>query len=274
MKKLLILVVCVFFTYTTFGQTEREQKISKIKTNTSTNTGGNNNGGSNTGNNGNGYNHGYNHGYNQGFLNANQNFYYYNPNRIGVNPYWNTNRVWDGRTYVMTNDDNLIKKNKSEPIRLNMGVLFETDFSTYTYSPYLAIGREGFLLLQYHVSQVNDYPYYSNIETYEVIDWGDEFNKTIVERREFSIGYGKSVDRFSPFVMIGFPKVTTYDSYYDEFFVLSPESQDGIYSINKRITNPVSLRFGTFYSFRNLDFVTQIRYDGNFAVGIGLGFKL
>ena len=76
MKKLLLLVVCVFFTHTTFAQSERDQKIQKVETkNSSTTINVNNNNNYNQG-----YQNGYNNGYNDGIWNDRYRTpYYYNP---------------------------------------------------------------------------------------------------------------------------------------------------------------------------------------------------
>lgn len=277
MRKLILLVVCVFFTHTTFAQSERDQKIQKVeqkRSNTNSNTNPNTN--SNTNNNYNqGYNNGYNNGYNDGmWRNRNRTLYYYNPYDIGYYPYWNTNRRWDNRDYVMTTDNDLVRNNPSGPTRLSLGVLVEVDNFQSQMSPYIITGGETFMVIQYHMTLPLMYPYYDNIDTWEVEDWGDESAGNVVTKGDFSIGAGKTMDRFSPFVTVGVTSRKRYDAYYDELFVLSSRGQNGIYLINQQKITNMSIRGGFLYHWNYLELITQARYDGRFGIGMGLGLKL
>ena len=79
MKKLFLLVVCSFFTHTTFAQSERDQKIQKVQEKQSQRTNVNNN---NTN-----YNQGYQNGYDNGVRNNRYSTpYYYNPYDVGYYP--------------------------------------------------------------------------------------------------------------------------------------------------------------------------------------------
>ena len=276
MKKLLLIVVCVFFTYTTFAQTEREQKIQKVEQKRSnTNSFTNPNTNSNTNYN-NGYQNGYNNGYNDGRWNNRwgRTPYYYNPYDVGYYPYWNTNRTWDRHEYVMTTDPSLVERNNFNPMRFSMGVVVEQDAFQTQMSPYIITGRESFMVIQYHTTLALIYPYYDNISTWEVEDWGDESAGNVEIKGDFSIGAGRTMDRFSPFVTVGITSRRRYDAYYDELFVLSSHNQNGIYLINEQRQTNMSIRGGLLYHWNYLELLGQARYDGRFGIGMGLGIKL
>jgi len=272
MRKLILLVVCVFFTHTTFAQTEREQKIQKVeqkRSNTNSFTNPNTNPNTNYNR---GYQNGYNNGYNDGRWNRTP--YYYNPYDVGYFPYWNTNRRWDRHEYVMTTDPSLVARNDSKPMRFSMGVVVEQDVFQAQVSPYIITGGESFTIIQYHMTLPLLYPYYDNIATWEVEDWGDEGAGNVETKGEFSIGGGRTMDRFSPFVMVGIASRKRYDAYYDELFVLSSHNQNGIYLINQQRQVNMSMRGGLLYHWNYLELIGQARYDGRFGIGLGLGLKL
>jgi Ni/Co efflux regulator RcnB len=270
MKKLLLIVVCVFFTHTTFAQSERDQKIQKVQEKKSQRTNVNNN------NYNQGYQNGYNNGINEGRWNNgwNRTPYYYNPYDVGYYPYWNTNRTWDRHEYVMTRDSDLIQKNNSKPMRLSFGVIVEQDAFQSQMSPYIITGGETFMVIQYHTTLPIIYPYYDNISTWEVEDWGDESAGNVETKGDFSIGAGRTMERFSPYMTVGITTRKIYNSYYDEFYVLSSESQNGIYLINQQILTNMSIRGGFLYHWNYLELIGQVRYDGRFGIGAGLGIKL
>lgn len=274
MRNLLLLVVCVFFTYTTFAQeTERQQKIRKVeesRTRPSTNNRPTESG-------------------NRPYTNYNYNRpnsyygpyyrpvrpYYYSPYQWGYTPYWNTNRTWNRRSYIMTTNEDLIRSNSNRsPMRLSIGALAEVDNYLVTFSPYMVIGRQSFMIIQYHFSLPNQYPYYDNIETWEAVQWEDEYQGQEITKGEFAIGAGTTIEQFSPYIMIGVPVRRTYDTYIDETYVLSSPSMDGIYSINKQVQTNISLRGGFIYHWEVMEVIAQLRYDGKIGIGLGVGIKL
>ena len=271
MKKLILLVVCVFFTHTTFAQSERDQQIQKVETkNSSTTTTVNNNNNYNQG-----YQNGYNNGYNDGIWNDRYRTpYYYNPYDIGYYPYWNTRRRWDNRDYIMTTNNDLVRSNPRNPTRLSLGVLVERDMFQSQMSPYIITGGESFMIIQYHLTLPLIYPYYDNIATWEVEDWGDESAGGVEVKGDFSIGAGRTIDRFSPFVTAGITSRKKYDAYYDEFYVLSSPNQNGIYLINEQRQINMSIRGGFLYHWEYVEIISQLRYDGRLGVGVGIGLKL
>lgn len=272
MRKSILLVVCVFFTLTTFAQSEREQKIQKVEekrsnANTSTN--------SNTNSYNQGYQNGYNNGYNdRSWNNRYRTPYYYNPYDVGYYPYWNTNRRWDNRNYVMTTDNDLVLSNTTKPMRVSFGVLMERDIFQSQLSPYIILGGKSFMIIQYHMTLPLIYPYYDNIATWEVQNWGDESAGNVEVKGDFSIGAGRTLDRFSPFATVGITSRKRYDAYYDELYVLSSTNQNGIYLINKQKSVNMSIRAGFLYHWEYLEIITQARYDGRLGIGMGLGLKL
>ena len=235
MKKLFLLVVCSFFTHTTFAQSERDQKIQKVQEKQSQRTNVNNN---NTN-----YNQGYQNGYDNGVRNNRYSTpYYYNPYDVGYYPYWNINRRWDRREYLMTTDTDLIQRSNSKPTRLSFGVIVERDKFQSQMSPYIITGGETFMVIQYHTTLPLIYPYYDNISTWEVEDWGDTRK--------------------------------VYNSYYNELYVLSSIGQNGIYLINQQILTNMSIRGGFLYHWNYLELMMQVRFDGRFGIGGGVGIKL
>lgn len=199
--------------------------------------------------------------------------YYYDPMVYGYTPYWNTNRSWDNRTYIITTDENRIPSQRP-PLRVSFGVLSEVTTQTPTFSPYLTIGGESFLLLQYHLSIPSSYPYYDNIYPWEVEEWEDEYIGTALDRREFVIGFGKSVKRFSPFIGLGIGKRTQWDTYKDETYILSPIREGGYYRINETSQTDISAKVGTMYGWEWVEMITQISFGKELRFGLGIGIKL
>mgnify|MGYP001049660586 CR=1 FL=1 len=199
--------------------------------------------------------------------------YYYQPQQWGYNPYWNPNRSWDGRTYILTNDTS--KTSPTPPLRLSVGVLSEvTTQNPNTFSPYLTIGGKTFLLLQYHYSLPNTIPHYDNIYPWEVEEWGDELMGTPMERRELVIALGTTHRRISPYIGMGFYKISEWDSFFDETYTLSSRSEGGLYTINERVYNGISAKVGMIYGFEIWEILTQISMGRELRIGIGIGLKL
>ena len=199
--------------------------------------------------------------------------YYYNPMVWGYTPYWNPNRRWDNRTYIVTTDENRIQSQRP-PLRFSFGVLSEVTTQTPTFSPYLTLGGESFLLLQYHLSIPSSYPYYDNIYPWEVEEWEDEYIGTALDRKEFVLGFGKSVKRFSPFIGLGIGKTTQWDTYKDETFILSPRRENGYYRINQTSQTNLSAKVGFLYGWEWMEGITQISFGQELRIGIGIGIKL
>ena len=199
--------------------------------------------------------------------------YYYNPMVWGYTPYWNTNRRWDNRTYIVTTDENRIQSQRP-PLRFSFGVLSEVTTQTPTFSPYLTIGGESFILLQYHLSLPSTYPYYDNIYPWEVQQWEDEYISPSLQRREFVIGFGKSVKRFSPFIGLGIGKRTQWDTYKDETYILSPLRENGYYRINQTSQTNLSAKVGTMYGWEWIEMITQLSFGKEIRFGLGIGIKL
>lgn len=200
--------------------------------------------------------------------------YYYNPMVWGYTPYWNINRRWDNRTYIITTDETRIQS-QQPPLRFSFGVLSEvTTQQPNTFSPYLTIGGESFLLLQYHLSIPSSYPYYDNIYPWEVQQWEDEYIGTSLDRREFVVGFGKSVKRFSPFIGLGIGTITSYDTYRDELWLLSGPQYDGYYLINKTKQTQLSAKVGTMYGWEWIEGLVQLSLGEEIRFGLGIGIKL
>lgn len=199
--------------------------------------------------------------------------YYYQPQQWGYNPYWNPNRNWDGRTYILTNDTS--KTSPTPPLRLSVGVLSEvTTQHPNTFSPYLTIGGKNFLLLQYHYSLPNTIPHYDNIYPWEVEEWGDLQLGTPRERRELVIALGTTHRRISPYIGMGFYKISEWDAFFDETYTLSSPRDLGMYTINERVYNGISAKVGMIYGFQMWEILTQISMGREIRIGIGVGLKL
>lgn len=199
--------------------------------------------------------------------------YYYNPYVYGYTPYWNTNRSWDNRTYIVTTDENRIQS-QSPPLRVSFGVLSEVTTQNPTLGGYLTIGGESFLLLQYHLSIPTSYPYYDNIYQWEVDEWEDRYLGIASQRKEFVIGFGKSFKRFSPFSGIGIGRVTKWDTYEDETYILSPYRLGGGYLINQTNETQLSAKLGVMYGWEWFEGLLQLTLGKEFGIGFGVGIKL
>ena len=199
--------------------------------------------------------------------------FYYQPQQWGYTPYWNPNRNWDGRTYILTNDTS--KTSPTPPLRISVGVLSEVTTQQPSVGPYLTIGQRTFVIIQYQWGGWNSFPYYDNIYPWEVEEWEDRFIKEEGERREFSIGVGTTIQRISPFIGVGFPNITTWDIYEDETFTLSSPQDLGYYAINQRVDRRVNLKLGLLYGWERVEGIIQLSSFGDgLRLGIGLGIKL
>jgi len=199
--------------------------------------------------------------------------YYYNPYVYGYTPYWNPNRNWDGRDYIITTDNNRIQSQRN-PLRVSIGVLSEVTTQQPTISPYLILGGKTFLMTQYHWGGWNSFPHYDNIYQWEVEEWEDEFINTQTQRREFSIGLGTTIQRVSPFVGVGFPTITKWDIYMDETYTLSSPRDLGYYSINERKQTKANIKLGMLYGWERFEGIVQLSLGDELRFGIGLGIKL
>ena len=201
--------------------------------------------------------------------------YYYNPMVWGYSPYWNPYRRWDNRTYIVTTDDSRIKS-QTPPLRVSVGVLSEVTTQQPTIAPYLVLGGRTFLMTQYHFGEGNSFPYYPNIYQWEVDEWEDEFINTQIQRREFSIGLGTTIKRFSPYVGVGFPTITKWDIYKDETHTLSSPRDLGYYSINKDRETKTNLKLGVLYGWDSFEALLQLSSFGGdgLRLGLGIGIKL
>jgi len=205
--------------------------------------------------------------------------YYYNPNIYGWTPYWNPHRNWDNRTYIVTTDANRIQSQRN-PLRVSIGVLSEVTTQTPTIAPYLILGGKTFLMTQYHWGGGNSFPYYSNIYQWEVEEWEDEFINTQQQRREFVIGLGTTIKRYSPFIGIGFPTITQWDIYKDETYTLSSPRDLGYYSINRDVRTKTNLKLGVLYGWDSFEALLQISsfeglsFGDGLRFGLGIGIKL
>jgi len=199
--------------------------------------------------------------------------YYYNPYVYGYTPYWNPNRNWDGRDYIITTDNNRIQSQRN-PLRVSIGVLSEVTTQQPTISPYLILGGKTFLMTQYHWGGWNSFPHYDNIYQWEVEEWEDEFINTQTQRREFVIGLGTTIQRVSPFVGVGFPTITKWDIYMDETYTLSSPRDLGYYSINERKQTKANIKLGMLYGWERFEGIVQLSLGDELRFGIGLGIKL
>jgi len=224
MKKLLLLVVCLFFTHTTFSQTEKEQKIQKrVERDTPSPR---SSGGSTT-------------------VVTPQPFYgpYYNPyptyygrNRWDDRRFYRNSRVYTAAPVVVNNRNQqpmfamgligsiMVDQPSSLGVRMNVG------------------GKQMYVFGSFAVSGNNPYSHYDNVTLLDVFVWGDEYKFDFNRTSMWDVGIGMRInDKVYPTVAIGSTNTRTYMVHYDDLRVLS---ENGYYSINGSTKEIFSLTVG------------------------------
>jgi len=254
MKKLLILVVCLFFTHTIFSQTERDQKIQKRveRDNPTPRVSG---GSTPT-------------------VGTPQPYYgsYYNPY---YNPY-RRNR-WDRRYYrnprVYTPAPVVVSGGNQQPM-FAMGLIgsIMIDQPSSLGVRMNVGGRQMYVFGSFAVSGNNPYSHYDNITLLDVIDWGDEYKFDFNRTSMWDVGIGMRInDKVYPTVAIGSTNIRSYMVYYDELKVLS---SDGYYSINGSRKEVFSLTVGVDFHINDYVIInTGLGVSGPPKIVVGTQLK-
>ena len=263
MKNWLLLVVCVFFTYTTFAQTERDDKVQKrverdnpkppVVVNPST----------------------------QPLpprTYYNPNPYYYNRDPF-YNPYrggWNNPRRSFYRPRYSTPNYSY-GKIESEP--RNSDEIFGIGLDLYVTRTTPMFGAQGFVggkeaywLFGLAFSPVNPFSHFDNITLSDVLRWEDEYVRTYRYNQIFQIGGGFRIGEiFYPRITLGGFTQKDYLVYYDELNILT---QSGNYSINGGKTNSFIMDVGLNVHQQKWFISTSTGIVGpkRFSVGLGLLF--
>ena len=245
MRKLLLLVVCVFFTYTTFAQSEGEQKVQKRverdnplpRVTTPSNS--------------------------PVIVNPNPNYYspYYGPYNYG--PYYygrndyrygRRNGRYNNRYYRSTPPPPPVvgthvrtkKKDNNEVLAFGLVSSVSADYP----SPFgirMSTGsKQLYFFGNYQISRSSRVSHYNNITLTDVISWGDTYERTNKRVTKWDVGIGMTATHpIHPTLSFGVITITDYLVYYDELQLLS---NSGLYSINggKQTSGTVTIGVDVF----------------------------
>lgn len=247
MRKLLLLVVCVFFTYTTFAQSESEQKVQKRverdnpppRVTTPSNS--------------------------PVIVNPNPNYYspYYGPYNYG--PYYygrndyrygRRNGRYNNRYYRSTPPPPPVvgthvrtkKKDNDEVVAFGLISSVSADYPSPFGIRMSAGSKQLYFFGNYQISRSSRVSHYNNITLADVISWGDTYERTNKSVTKWDVGIGMTATHpIHPTLSFGVITITDYLVYYDELQLLS---NSGLYSINggKQTSGTVSIGVDIFLS--------------------------
>ena len=241
MRKLLLLVVCVLFTYTTFAQSESEQKVQKRverdnpppRVTTPSNP--------------------------PVIVNPTPNYYnpYYGPNYYSPYYYGNNSYRYSGRNnrynrryYRATPPPPPVavapvrNKKKNNDDLLALGIL--SSLSTDYPSPFggrISMGsRRLYFFGNYQLSRNNKVSHYDNITLTDVLIWEDEYQRTNKSVTKWDVGVGlEATHPIHPTLSFGVITLRDYLVYFDELKLLS---YNGLYSINGGTKTSATMTIG------------------------------
>ena len=247
MRKLLLLVVCVFFTYTTFAQSESEQKVQKRverdnplpRVTTPSNS--------------------------PVIVNPNPNYYspYYGPYNYG--PYYyerndyrygRRNGRYNNRYYRSTPPPPPVvgthvrtkKKDNNEVVAFGLISSVSVDYPSPFGIRMSAGSKQLYFFGNYQISRSSRVSHYNNITLADVISWGDTYERTNKSVTKWDVGIGMTATHpIHPTLSFGVITITDYLVYYDELQLLS---NSGLYSINggKQTSGTVTIGVDIFLS--------------------------
>ena len=261
MKKLILFVVCVFFTYTTFSQSERDQKIQKRverdnprppSPNSST----------------------------PPVVRPPTQYYnpYYNPYFVPYPTFYGRNR-WDNRRFhedrrVYTQTPVVVNRREQQQT-FALGIISSVMVDNpSTLGVRMNVGgKQIYAFGSLAVSSSNPYSHYDNITLLDVSIWGDEFKFNFNKTTMWDVGVGMRInDRVYPTVSIGSTNVRTYMVHYDDLGALS---NNGFYSINGPKKQTFSLTGGVDFHINNFVIInTGIGLSGPPKLVLGIQLKL
>lgn len=255
MKKIL-LVVCMFLTYTTFAQSEREQKTQKVVERN--NPQPRPSGGSTS----------------PVFITPQPNYGpYYNP----YPNYYGRNR-WDDRRYyrnprIYTPAPVIVnRRNNQQMFAMGLiGSIMANHPSTLGVRMTVG-GKQMYLFGSFSLSPNNPYSHYDNITLLDVFVWGDEYKFDFNRTTTWDIGVGMRVNKhIYPTVSVGSTNVRTYMIHYDDLKVLS---NNGYYSINGSKNQIFSLTGGVDFHLNDYVIInTGVGLSGPPRLVIGTQLK-
>jgi len=267
MRKLFFIVVCVFFTQTTFAQTEKQQKVQKRVERDHKPVQNNNN----TNNNG-----------NSGrpiiitpspYYNS---FYFNNPYRFDYPYYDYRYNRYDYRWNSNVNTPRTtVNVGRGAKVRFGLGIVSSVNRQLpLTVGPKIIFGGDKtYFSFSYQLTSKNPYSHYDNITLEDVIGWGDEFLGTFYYVRQYDIGFaGKVSEELAITFTIGNLQYDSYRIYNDEYFVLS---DSGEYTINSMVSESVTFAIGADYHINNNIMVTgNVGVVGPKVLSLGLVYQV
>ena len=255
MKKLFLFVVCSFFTYTTFAQSESQEKVQKRVERD-----------------------------NPKSPVVRPSPQPQPPVRIyNTNPYYNPyHPSWYGPTYPDYNRRYPVRYRGPQPTVTqprNSNELGGVGLDMYVTQSSPLFGVQGFIgnektywVLGIAFSPTNPFSHFDNITLSDVLRWEDEYVKTYKYNQIFKIGGGFRVsDVFYPRITIGSFTEKDYLIYYDELKILT---SNGNYSINGGKKNHFIMDAGLNIHQEKWYLSTSTGIVGPRRFSVGLGFLM
>lgn len=248
MRRILLLVVCVLFTYTTFAQSESEQKVQKRverdnpppRVTTPSNP--------------------------PVIVNPNPGIYYspyygpynYQPYRYGRNSYRYGSRNYrnNNRYYPQSPPPPPVavaplrtkKKKNDELVAFGLVSSLSADYPSPFGIRMSAGSQQLYFFGNYQLTRSNRVSHYDNITLADVIGWEDTYERTNKSVTKWDVGIGMTATHpIHPTLSFGVITITDYLVYYDELKLLS---NSGLYSINggKQTSGTVTIGVDVFLS--------------------------
>ena len=255
MKKLILFVVCVFFTHTTFAQSERDQKINKKVERDNPLPPQNTKPPQSV---------------------IVQPTPYYNPY---YNPYRNTYPLYQryNRPSVIIPPQPLTyQNNPRRESNVDFGLMTTLGFynsSRPTIGLRGTLGGENYYgIFGWEASARNPYSHYNNISILDVEGWDDESIGKFTTTNTLELGIGINITKGLYTTVIGYGTTKReYLAFMDEEYVLSP---NGKYSINGQTKTLNGLQIGMSYRSKRTITSMDLGLLGPKRLSMGIGLIL
>ena len=192
--------------------------------------------------------------------------YIYSPWRYDINPPQINNYYNYGGNYSLNR-----QKSPSKSFENTLGITFPINKNYETgMGFYYSVGNENRFISTFKFPLTSFYVY-ENISIYDVKRWNDRYIKTDRAFYEFTVGYGKEINDFVPYLGFGIVNYREYPQYFDEYYILG---NDGYYNImGKSITTP-QISIGVLYNkdILNGNLSLSIISVPNLSIGFGFNF--